>query len=135
MNKDNMVTGSLDERITELYDRMHEFYVDSFKFNNVYPPTEQCIENMDKLHSIMNSVNFCMVQIAFGNMNSIDFFDNVNLNELYVKVFLITCEIQNVTVNEGCDYMIDLQNKIRQDADAICNAIDAVIQFFKSVML
>ena len=130
-----MVTGSLDERLTELYDRMHEFYVDSFKFNNVHPLTEQCIENMDKLHSIMGSVNFCMTQIAFRDMSSLDFFDNVNLSRLYVTVFLITCEIQNVTVNEGYYYMIDLQKKIRQDADAVCNAIDAVVQFFKSVML
>ena len=130
-----MATGSLDERIVELYDRMHEFYVDSFKFNNVYPPTKQCIEDMDKLHSVMGSVNYCMTQIAFGGMSSLNFFDNVNVNRLYSTVFLITCEIQNVAVNEGCDYMIDLQKKIRQDADAICNAIDAVVQFFKSVML
>ena len=128
-----MVTGNLENEIVVLYDRLHELYVDYIRFNDVCP-TNECVENIEKVYKVINSVNDCMIHIALGGMSTADFLDTVNLNELYSAVFYIASEVQNVAI-EGPDSseLIELRSKIHDDVNAIYAAIQDVMHIFIEV--
>ena len=133
-----MVTGSLENEIVVLYDRLHELYVDYIRFQDVCL-TDQGVESTEKLYSIMNKVNDCLMQIAFGGMGTIVFLDTVDLNELYTVVFTASLEIQNQMSNfKGLDTddtadLVHMYAKLRKDFNAVYLAIQDVLQIFVSI--
>lgn len=124
-----MVTRYLDNEVVVLYDRLHELYVDSIKFQDAYPMDEG-VEFISKLHNVMDSVNNCMIAIAFGGMGLIEFFDDVNLNDLYMNVLLIASEVQNVVpdTTENNDDLFELQRKIHTNVNKIHASIQDIMQ-------
>ena len=128
-----MVTASLDNEIVVLYDRLHELYVNCIRFNDVCPMDEG-VEHINKVYKVMNTVNDCMMHIAFGGMGTVDFLDEVNLNDLYIAVFYIASEVQNVVI-EGPDSheLIELRSKIHDNVNAIYAAIQDVMHIFVEV--
>ena len=130
-----MVTKNLENEIVVLYDRLHELYVNYIRFQDVCP-TNECTENIEKVYKVMDSVNDCMLHIAFGGMGTADFLDTVNLNDLYTAVFYIASEVQNVVI-EGPDSheVIELQSKIHDNVNAIYVAIQDVMHIFVEVFI
>ena len=128
-----MVTGNLENEIVVLYDRLHEFYVNCIRFQDTCPMNEG-VENIEKVYKVMNTVNDCMMHIAFGGMGTVDFLDTVNLNDLYIAVFYIAFEVQNAVI-EGPDSneLIELQSKIHDNVNAIYAAIQDVMHIFVEV--
>ena len=133
-----MVTANLDNEIVVLYDRLHKLYVDYIRFQDVCP-TDQSVENTEKLYSVMNKVNDCMMQMAFGGMGAIVFLDTVNLNDLYATVFTASIEIQNQKSNFKGPYTdetadsVRMYAELRKDFAAVYLAIQDVLQIFVSI--
>ena len=131
--ENNMACTVVENEIVVLYDRLHEFYVDSIRFHDAFP-TDQDLEKVDRLYSVLDSVNECIKQIAFGGMGTFNFLEEVNLNELYSIVFLIASGIQNVVINgPNCDDLIKLQKKICNRVDTIYTATNDVLKIFAEI--
>lgn len=133
-----MVTGNLENEIVVLYDRLHKLYVDYIRFQDVCP-TDQSVESTEQLYSIMNKVNDCLMQTAFGGMGTIVFLDTVNLNELYTAVFTASLEIQNQKSNlKGLDTndtagLVRMYTELQKDFNVVYLAIQDVLQIFMSI--
>lgn len=133
-----MLVGNLHDEIVVLYDKMHKLYVDYIRFQDVCP-TDQSVESTEKLYSIMNKVNDCLMQIAFGGMGAVVFFDTVDLNELYNVVFNASLEVQNQRSNLKEHYtndtadLVRMYNELRKDFNAVYLAIQDVLQIFVDI--
>lgn len=126
-----MVIATLDNDIVVLYDRLHKFYVDYIRLLDVNP-TGQGEEYIENLFGVMNSVNKCMLEMAFGGMGAFSFLDNVNLTELYSTIFLIASEVHNIDIREP-QYPFELQqhiDRIQRDVDEVYAAVQDVMQIF-----
>lgn len=130
-----MVTGNLDNEIVVLYDMLHELYVDSIKFQDACPMNEG-VKRISKLHNVMDSVNNCMVAIAFEGMGLIEFIDDVNLNDLYTNVLFIASEVQNVAPDmvKNNDDLLELQRKIHTNVNKIHAIIQDIMQILVEVL-
>lgn len=129
-----MVTKNLEDEIVILYDRLHELYVNSIRFYDVCSINE-CTAHIKALYKVLDSVNECMMSIAFGGMGTVNFLDEVNLNELYMKVLLNASEIQNaIIVGPDSNDLIELQSKIHNNTNAIHAAIQDIMQIFIEVL-
>lgn len=130
-----MVTGNLDNEVVVLYDKLHELYVDSIKFQDICPMNEG-VERISKLRNVMDSVSNCMLAIVFGGMGLIEFIDDVNLNDLYTNVLFIASEVQNVVsdMTKNNDDLFELQCKIHTNVNKIHAIIQDIMQILVEVL-